>query len=89
MSKTRNTSCIRCGKKRIFSKTWKEKQGCSVITFSQFVCPDKDCQKIVEKKLKKEKEHLETIQSKALERRKRNIRNRKIQKKSKIPKKRS
>jgi len=43
------TPCIRCGKMRIFSRTWKERpdnRG-NVLTFTESVCPDKDCQKIV------------------------------------------
>lgn len=46
------TVCIRCGKQRIFFKKWKEKvdnRG-TVITSEIYVCPDKDCQKIVDAK---------------------------------------
>jgi len=44
--------CIRCGKVRIFFKRWKEKtdgRG-SVIIREEYVCPDKECQKIVNEK---------------------------------------
>lgn len=41
--------CIRCGKVRIDSKTWKGKVGASVITYILTICPDSTCQKIVDK----------------------------------------
>ncbi len=44
-----NNPCIRCGKQRIDGKSWKEKLGTSVITHTQTVCPDSECQKIVDK----------------------------------------
>lgn len=40
--------CVRCGKQRINGKTWKGKAGMSVITYTQTVCPDRKCQKMVE-----------------------------------------
>ena len=40
--------CVRCGKKRIDGKTWKGKSGISVVTYTQTICPDADCQKIVD-----------------------------------------
>lgn len=44
--------CSRCGKPAILLKTWDEKittgQGVSVIKHEQYVCPDNDCQTIVE-----------------------------------------
>lgn len=40
--------CVRCGKKRVEGKTWKGKIGASTITYIQTVCPDKECQKIVD-----------------------------------------
>lgn len=44
------TVCIRCGKVRIFSRRWKEKvdgRG-SVVTHEETVCPDPECQKLVD-----------------------------------------
>ena len=44
--------CIRCGKVRIFSRRWKEKvdgRGMEII-HEESVCPDPDCQKIVDEK---------------------------------------
>lgn len=40
--------CIRCGKPRIDGKTWEGKIGVSSITYTMTVCPDSECQKIVE-----------------------------------------
>jgi hypothetical protein len=48
--------CIRCGKQRIESKTWKEKLGASFITLSLTICPDKECQKIVDQELAERRE---------------------------------
>lgn len=45
--------CIRCGKERIDLKSWQETvmnfMGTSVITYTETVCADPECQKIVEK----------------------------------------
>ena len=41
--------CVRCGKERVDGKTWKGKTGISPITYTQTVCPDRQCQKIVDK----------------------------------------
>lgn len=40
--------CIRCGKPRIDGKSWKEKIGISVLTYTSTICPDPTCQKIVD-----------------------------------------
>lgn len=42
--------CIECGKERIDGKTWQGKVGASLITYTLTICPDPDCQKIVDKK---------------------------------------
>lgn len=41
--------CIRCGKTRIFKRKWREvlERG-AAITHTETVCPDKECQAIVE-----------------------------------------
>lgn len=41
--------CVKCGKERIDGKTWKGKVGASVVTYTMTICPDPECQKIVEK----------------------------------------
>lgn len=40
--------CIRCGKERIEGKSWKAKIGVSSVTYTQTICPDKACQKVVD-----------------------------------------
>lgn len=73
MAKTVNNPCIRCGKERIVLRTWKEQ----TTTFSGFVveevhseniCPDSECQEIVEKELQKQKDKRDLIKQKRLER---------------------
>lgn len=75
--------CIRCGKKRIVSKTWTEIINNSEVKFSLTVCPDPECQKIVEQELNQKKEKIIAIQKKSQERKKNNIRNRSRKNKSK------
>lgn len=41
--------CVECGKQRIDGKTWKEKVGASLVIYTQTICPDAACQKIVDK----------------------------------------
>lgn len=59
------TMCIRCGKERIVSKVWKEEItnyfGTSVVTHTETVCPDLECQKIVDEKFRKDKEKKEAL----------------------------
>ena len=74
------TPCIRCGKTRIVGKTWTEKIGDSKVMYSQTICPDPECQKIVESQLQNKREKFADIQQKALERRKTIKRVRKVKK---------
>jgi hypothetical protein len=76
-----NSPCIRCGKERIVAKSWNETIGTSVVTYTTTVCPDPECQKIVEKQLQKKKDHIDAIQANSLRRKKENKRNRKLGKK--------
>lgn len=46
-SQTENP-CIRCGKLRIIDKVWKEYLGNSLIINTRTICPDADCQRIVD-----------------------------------------
>lgn len=64
------TSCIRCGKTRILGKSWTEKTNGAKINYTQTVCPDPECQKLVEEELTKRREKVKDIQQKSLERRK-------------------
>ncbi len=47
--------CTRCGKDRIESKSWNEEItaffGSTTIVHTEMVCPDAECQKIVEEKM--------------------------------------
>lgn len=68
MTEPTGNVCIRCGKPRVIAKTWKERVGTSTLICSSFICPDSDCQKIVEKQLAKRKEDKETSERERLER---------------------
>lgn len=41
--------CIVCGKERLDGKSWKEKSGAAVVIYTSTICPDPNCQKIVDK----------------------------------------
>jgi aspartate/methionine/tyrosine aminotransferase len=53
--------CIRCGKQRVVVKTKKEYINSSLVLTTTTVCPDDDCQKIVDAMLNKEKEQRDVI----------------------------
>lgn len=40
--------CVKCGKERIDGKSWKGKIGASNIEYTMTVCPDAECQKLVD-----------------------------------------
>lgn len=52
LQKETTTVCIRCGKQRIFSKKWKDQENDrgSVVTHVETICPDAECQKVVDEK---------------------------------------
>ena len=59
--KTKTTNpCTRCGKERVEGKTYEEEIttffGTSTIVHTDTVCPDPECQKIVEEKLEIQKQ---------------------------------
>ena len=64
------TVCIRCGKQRVVVKNWKETIGTTVTTYELTVCPDAECQKIVDRELQKKKEKMIAFQHNSQERRK-------------------
>ncbi len=43
--------CVKCGKERIDGKSWESKVGISVIVHTMTVCPDRECQKQVDKSI--------------------------------------
>lgn len=64
MSAQELTECIRCGKMRVFEKTWKSRPNDrgNVVTHSRSVCPDKECQAIVDEQfaaIRRKKEQTE------------------------------
>lgn len=70
--------CIRCGKERIQSKKWKEKtvtfSGTTiVVTRTNNICPDKECQKLVDKELGAQKAKRDKIKSDREDRVKENL----------------
>jgi len=52
MSASHSNPCIRCGKERVFVKSWKETIGYSTVTTTEMDCPDIECQRIVSKENK-------------------------------------
>lgn len=64
-----NTQCIRCGKMRIVTKTWKERVGLSLIKYTLATCPDTECQKYVDELLKNRQDIMIEKNKKSLERR--------------------
>ena len=53
MSSLYSNPCVKCGKERVFVKSWKETDGYSTVTTTETACPDIECQKIVNKENKK------------------------------------
>lgn len=53
------TVCIRCGKTRIFLRSWKDRgesgRG-TIVTHEETRCPDLECQKIVDEKFQEMKD---------------------------------
>lgn len=80
---TDNTVCIRCGKTRIVEKTWTENLNGSILTFTNTVCPDSECQKIVNEELQNKKDKINKIQKESLKRRMKTRKNQKLAKKIK------
>lgn len=60
--------CTRCGKERIVHKTWNEKFGDSIIVNTEMICPDSDCQKIVNRDIKKQKDKADAMRQRAQDR---------------------
>lgn len=60
-----NNPCIRCGNERVSSKTWKEYVAVygrtSVVIHEEFVCTNRDCQKVVERQFSEQKAQRELV----------------------------
>jgi hypothetical protein len=54
--------CVRCGKRRIVTKTWTERVGGSLVKYTDTACPDLKCQKMVEKDNKDRKKKREILE---------------------------
>lgn len=63
MQKWANTICIRCGKVRIFYRKWQDRENGrgTLISHEQTVCPDQECQKIVDGKFQEMRERRELL----------------------------
>lgn len=59
--------CIQCGKERVDGRSWKEKSGASVVTHTQTICPDADCQKKVDQAIADRKEKSASLIKKKLD----------------------
>ena len=54
--------CIRCGKERVVLNSYTEKLEKTSVVYTVTVCPDPECQEIVEKGLRIEKDKRAVIQ---------------------------
>ena len=67
MKAQNSNPCTRCGKERIEGKKWKEEIatffGTSTIVHQDTVCPDAECQKIVEEKLEIQKQKSDELKA--------------------------
>ena len=65
MQKLADSVCIRCGKIRVYSKKWVDRaEGKGTqITHIEAVCPDSECQKIVDEKFRLMRERRELAES--------------------------
>lgn len=64
----RDNFCSRCGKQRVVVKTYKEKIGNSVVTYTEKACPDPDCQKRVNTQLASDETKRKRIKSENVKR---------------------
>lgn len=69
MNKKAMNPCTRCGQERVMQKTWEEDQisitgKVHSVSFGQTICPNPDCQKIVEEEIKVQEEKQATIKLK-------------------------
>ena len=53
--KISNNICLRCGKQRVISRTYTESVNGSLLTYTETVCPDPECQKILNMQFAAEK----------------------------------
>lgn len=61
---TVSNCCVRCGRERIYSKSWEETtiaENQTTITYTEMVCPDPECQKVVDEEWAVKKKEKETF----------------------------
>ncbi len=68
MQKTYSSPCSRCGTERIVLKTWKEKLDANEVICTQKICPNPECQKMVDKEINTQKEKKDALAQKKAER---------------------
>lgn len=65
MAEKISNPCVRCGTERIVLKTWKEHVntffGNSTVVHTETVCPNKECQKLVNKEIAYQQEKRDKI----------------------------
>lgn len=66
MQRSAETVCIRCGKLRVFLRKWKDRTNDrgTMITHTESVCPDSQCQKIVDAQFTQMREKREMSEEK-------------------------
>ncbi len=59
-----NSVCILCGRVRVFSRKWEDKENGrgTVITHEETKCPDAKCQKLVDEKFQAIRDHKAEIE---------------------------
>jgi hypothetical protein len=64
LNNNNTTVCVRCGKQRIILSVKEEKIGNSIISTTETICPDPECQKKVDSMLfiEQEKRHTSFLQ---------------------------
>ena len=60
--------CNRCGKERIEDRIWQEKTGYSTVVTREMICPDGNCQKLVNADNKKIQEKQITAKLRSVQR---------------------
>ncbi|MEN9328540.1 MAG: hypothetical protein RI947_1348 [Candidatus Parcubacteria bacterium] len=68
MDKQYISLCSRCGSERIIFKQWTETVGMSEIVCTQKICPNTECQSLVDKDIKQQKEKKDALERKRNER---------------------
>ena len=72
MNNTYSNPCIRCGKERIIFKRTEEQMydypGATKVVHIEKVCPDPECQKLLDAEIKEQQNKRDTLRKKSEER---------------------